>query len=233
MGVSASWIRADWRKHDDAWPGAAVFHAPLEFDGRPGGAVFLDTIFREFSGHGGDQLAFAARGFLEGDQRRVFLFCSWFGVPWTWAVVFFDGVRGDLRARVRPVKSLDQSPRHTFAFWKRGGGGKFAELLVGDRRGLKPIPGGFFSGTYEFAGVGGNAHRLLPRACPGAFHAESRSRCFFGNPAEAIVGGFARKITDSALDFARAALLPLCWDLNIRWRLGGAGRKTTGRILHV
>src|SRR5258707_5047495 len=151
MGVSASWIRADWRQHDDAWPGAAVFHPPLEFDGRPGGAVFLDTIFRKFSGHGGDQLAFAAHGFYEGDQRRVFLFRPGFGVPWTWAVVFFDGVRGDLRARVRPVKSLDQSTRDAFAFCKRGGGGKFAELLVGDRRRLKPIPGGFFSGTYETA----------------------------------------------------------------------------------
>jgi len=69
-------------------PVLPYFTPPLEFDGRPGGAVFLDTIFREFSGHGGDQLAFAARGFLEGDQRRVFLFCSWFGVPWTWAWFF-------------------------------------------------------------------------------------------------------------------------------------------------
>src|SRR6266403_908673 len=212
MGVSASWIRADWRQHDDAWPGAAVLHASLELDGRPGRAVFLDTIFREFSGHGGDQLAFAAHGFFEGDQRRIFLFCSGFGVPWTWAVVFFDGVCGDFRARVWPVESLDQSPRDTSAFWKRGRGGKFAEFLVGDRRGLKPIPGGFFSGTYEFAGLGGNAHRLLPRACSGAFHAESRSGCFFGNPAEAIVGGLARNITACAVDFAGAALLPLCWD---------------------
>jgi len=122
MGVSASWIRADWRQHDDARPGAAVFHAPLEFDGRPGGAVFLDTIFREFSGHRGDHMAFAAHGFFEGDQRRVFLFCSGFGVPWTWAVVFFDGVRGDLRPRVRPVKSFDQSPaRHICLLetWRR------------------------------------------------------------------------------------------------------------------
>src|SRR5258705_2868956 len=206
MGVSASWIRADCGQPADARPGAAVLHAPLEFDGRPGGAVFLDTIFREFSGHGGDQLAFAAHGFFQGYQRRVFLFCSGFGVPWTWALVFFDGVRGDLRARVRPVKPLDQSPRHTFAFWKRGGGGKFAELLVGDRRGLKPIPGGFFSGTYEFAGVGGNAHRLLPRACPGAFHAESRSGCFFGNPAEAIVVVLSRSITAFAADFAGASV---------------------------
>src|SRR5258708_1409083 len=154
MGVSASWIRADWRQHDDAWPGAAVFHPPLEFDGRPGGAVFLDTIFRKFSGHGGDQLAFAAHGFFEGDQRRVFLFCPGFGVPWTWAVVFFDGVRGDLRARARPVKSLDQSPRHTSAFWKRGGGRKFAELLGGVRRGPKPIAGAFFCRAYWLAGGG-------------------------------------------------------------------------------
>src|SRR5258705_171171 len=85
MGVSASWIRADWRQHDDAWPGAAVFHAPLEFDGRPGGAVFFDTIFREVSGQGGDPLAFSAHGVFEGDQRPGFL--VWFGVCLAWTLV--------------------------------------------------------------------------------------------------------------------------------------------------
>src|SRR5579859_7612848 len=100
MGIPACGICADRHQHDDARPGAAVFHPPLESNGWPGGTVFFDAIFWKFFGDAGNKLAVAAAWFFESDQRGVFLFRTWIGVPGAWSVVFFDGVRGDLRDRV-------------------------------------------------------------------------------------------------------------------------------------
>src|SRR6202035_4027866 len=187
MGFSPSWIRADWDQHDDAWSCAALFYTSVVVDGRPGGPVFLDAIFREFSRDAGDQLVFAAVGVFEVDQHGVSVFRFGIGVPGAWTLVFLNGVRGDLWVRIRAGNSLDQPARDPFAVFERGGSGELAQFFVGARRCFEPVPGGFFPGAFEFAGAGSFAHCMLPCACRGAFRTEGGSGRLLGNPAEAIV----------------------------------------------
>src|SRR5580692_10634040 len=211
MGVSASGLRVDRHQHDDARSGAPVFHASLEFNGRTGRSVFLDSVFWELSGHGGDELAPAAIGIFENDQRGVFLLCAGTGVPGAGPMVSVHLVRGDWWDWLLFDQSVDQPARDTFAVFKRGGGGELAEFFVGDRRRFQSVPGGFFPGASELAGAGRFARRVFPCPRPGAFRAESGSDRFLGDKAEAIVRSVARDIAAGAVDFAGAPLFPLRW----------------------
>src|SRR5579864_5910035 len=101
MGLSSCGICSDWHQHDDARSSAAILHAPVELNGRPGGIVFLYAIFWQLSRDAGDELAPAAPRFFESHQRGIFLLRAWIGVPGAGTLVFFGDFRGDLRNRLR------------------------------------------------------------------------------------------------------------------------------------